>query len=144
MHQLTVNGKVSGRLSYDGLCPIAGREIVLALDLLLSAIHSLATSPHIDVVDARASTPVGGALGAVIFKPQVLARVWIVDDLTLCELAGRRGKCQGIGVGARAASLEATATVVSGCWTWRIVSIGYTRGLIARLLVDSPAGSLSG
>lgn len=116
MRQLTVNRKISRWLANDGLAPICWRKIIFTLYLVLTAIDCGAASPYIDMVDLWVRLPVGGALGAVIFEAQVLAQVWVVDDLTLVEFSGCRGKSQGIGIGASTTSLEATATIVSGRW----------------------------
>lgn len=116
MRQLTVNGKISGWLADNSLAPICWRKIVFTLYLVLTAIDCGAASPYVDVVDLWVRLPVGSALGAVIFEAQVFAQIWVVDDLALGELAGSRGKSQGIGIGAGTTSLEATATIVSSRW----------------------------
>lgn len=116
MRQLTVNRKISGWLANNGLAPICWRKIIFTLYLVLTAIDCGAASPYVDMVDLWVRLPVGGALGAVIFEAQVFAQVWVVYDLALVELAGRRGKSQGISIGASTTSLETTATIVSSRW----------------------------
>jgi hypothetical protein len=90
--RLTVDFEILARLSHDSLAPLSWSEIVLALDLFLTSIHSGTASPKVDMVDARTSLPIDIALSTEVLEAQVLLRVRIVYDLALVKLARSGGK----------------------------------------------------
>jgi len=116
---LTIYREILSWLPHNSLALLTRREVILAFNLLVASADSCATGPQVDVVDA--SVPVSSALSAVVLETKIFFRVWVVDDFTLCEFAGGRGKRQRVGIGTCTASLVAAAAVVGGGRTGRIV-----------------------
>jgi len=113
-----VDAVVGGR-SADNVVLSARGEVVLAVDLILSAVLSRRASPDVNVADAVVI--VVNALLANVFEATVLRQQWQINDLALAEFTRCGGDGEGVIVGSGAASGVATATVVRDVGTRRAV-----------------------
>ena len=95
------------------------RELVLAVDLGLSAILRIAASPDINVVFAIIK--IVDALSTGVFETKNFLRVRIPHDLALLEFSRSSSHCARIALRALATSHEAPTAVVRYSWARRVV-----------------------
>lgn len=117
---LTVHRQIGSRIPDNKLALVGWSQIVFAINLRLPTTGTAAASPNINMPDTII-IPVCRAFRARVFHSEVFLRVRIIDYLAPIELAGRRCKCQRIGIGASASGFVASTAVVGDTITWGVV-----------------------
>lgn len=118
-----------------------GSQVILAIDLILLAIHGATASPNVDMVEAVPIVPVGGTLIAFVLHSDVLLQVWNVQYFAHIEFARSSREGKRIAVSAcSTGDVVATTTVVGGSRSCRAVVGISVEGVFDRAHVAAGSG----